>query len=248
MHLPQSAPWREPAGPPSLGKSEVHIWLSTLSLHSTAKLEMLLTADEQERAQRFRRAKDREMFVTARGILRSILGHYLAIHPGAIRFAYNQYGRPTVVEPAPGDLQFNVAHSGDLAVYVVAHRQVGIDVEQVRTELDFTGIAANFFSPREQAELQSVPENLRPVAFYNCWTRKEAYIKARGQGLSIPLHTFDVSCRPGEPACLLSVRSAEDSADRWSMQELKLNTAYIGALVVEGTDWIGQYWRYPEDD
>src|SRR5690606_19529022 len=112
-----------------------------------------------ERARRFRFAKDRDTFVAARGVLRSILGHYLAVHPAAIRFAYNQYGRPAVVEPAPGDLQFNLAHSGDLAVYVVAHRQVGIDIEQVRTDLDFTSIAANFFSPREQAELQRVPES-----------------------------------------------------------------------------------------
>lgn len=246
MYLSQPGFWQDPPKPLCLDKSDVHIWLAPLTSQGVPRLGAYLSADEQERANRFKFTKDRDAFIVARGTLRCLLAAYLAVQPNAIRFAYNRFGRPILADPPLEGLQFNVAHSGRLALYIVACRQVGIDVEQVRSGLDFDSIAASAFSRHEQAELRSVAEAERPRAFFNCWTRKEAYIKARGMGLQFPLDQFDVSCAPGKPARLLAVRSGDDRAERWSMYDLQLGDEYCGAAIVEGAAHPSYFWFAPD--
>jgi 4'-phosphopantetheinyl transferase len=197
----------------------------------------ILSPDEEERANRFYFERDRRRFTVARGALRAILGGYLRVDAKSIRFDYGPQGKPRLASATSG-IQFNVAHSGELALIAVAReRELGIDIELVRPLNSANQIAESFFSPREVAALQSLSRHLAKEAFFACWTRKEAYIKARGGGLSIPLAGFDVSLEPGEPAALLAVRDDPDEVSRWGMVELHPAPGYKGALVAQGKDW-----------
>jgi 4'-phosphopantetheinyl transferase len=214
------------------------------------RLRHTLAADELERAERFHFEKDRQHFIAGRGLLRLILGHYLDTTPSQLRFHYSDYGKPALVlSPRQAPLNFNVSHSYGLALYAVTlGREVGLDVEKIRSDLEYEEIAERFFSPRESAVLLRLPTEVKPRAFFNCWTRKEAYIKARGEGLSLPLDQFDVSLAPGEPARLLDVRGDPQEASRWSLQALKPVSGYVAALAVEGSDWHLKCWQgeFPE--
>jgi 4'-phosphopantetheinyl transferase len=142
-------------------------------------------------------------------------------------------------------LSFNLTHSHQLALYAVTRRrEIGVDLEYVRADFADEQIAERFFSPREVAALRTVPENLLKEAFFHCWTRKEAYVKAKGEGLSIPLDQFDVSLAPGEPALLLSTRDDPQEADRWSLQALFPGSGYVAALAVEGRTWRLKCWQW----
>jgi 4'-phosphopantetheinyl transferase len=195
-----------------------------------------LSADERERAGRFHFSKDRQHYVAARGVLRDILGRYMGLAPQLIRFSYDSYNKPSLsAETGGGTLQFNVSHSHGLALYALTNgREVGVDIEFVRE--DFTGldIAENFFSPREVSALRALPPGERAVAFFDCWTRKEAYIKARGEGLSYPLRLFTVSLAPGQPAALLCTEDDPQEAARWSLLELYPGEGYRAACAVKG--------------
>ena len=141
--------------------------------------------------------------------------------------------------------QFNVSHSGDLLLIAIAiNRAVGVDVEQVRTDVDFDAIAARFFSVAEQRLLAALPQDLKRCAFYSCWTRKEAYLKARGDGLAMPLDTFDVSILPDEEPRLLETRHDPADARRWMLQNLAPGNNYLAALAVEGSGWSAKCWDW----
>ncbi len=159
--------------------------------------------------------------------------------PDHLRFYYGPQGKPKLDKETAGEaLRFNVTHTQGLALYAVANgREVGIDVERIRPELVDGDFAERFFSPREVAALRMLPVGLRPEAFFNCWTRKEAYAKARGDGLSLPLKQFDVSLAPREPAALLSTKGDPLEAARWSLSALHPGPGYVAALAVEGHDW-----------
>jgi 4'-phosphopantetheinyl transferase len=191
-----------------LARDEVHVWRASLSLPAARvqDLRRTLAADELSRAERFHLPNDRQRFIAARGVLRAILGRYLKVEPGQIHFCYSAYGKPALDSGAGHDagLHFNLAHSGQLALYAVApSRRIGVDLERIRADLDYEQIAEQSFAPHERGALRAVPAHLKPEAFFNCWTRKEAYVKARGEGLSMPLDRFAVSLAPGEPARLL---------------------------------------------
>lgn len=187
-----------------------------------------------------------------------ILSRYLDAKPDHLRFCYNPFGKPALTEPqGAGALRFNMSHSDDLALYAVTSGQeVGVDIEHLRDDFASEQIAERFFSPREVAMLHAVPLNMRTRGFFNCWTRKEAYIKARGEGLSLPLDGFDVTLTPGEPAALLSVRESkpevgdviagdnELEASRWSLRELRPGAGYAGAIAVQGHDWQLKCWQW----
>jgi 4'-phosphopantetheinyl transferase len=133
-----------------------------------------------------------------------------------------------------------------VALYAVARgREIGIDLEFMRCDLEVEEIAERFFSRRETATLRALPTDLRKYAFFLCWTRKEAYIKARGEGLSLPLNQFDVSLIPGEPAALLSAQPDSDEALRWSLHEMTIASGYVAALAVEGRGWSLSCWQWP---
>ena len=239
-----STSWTLP--PPSprpfpLGREEVHVWQAALDLPEAGvwELRRLLSEDEQRRAEGFYFPRDRARYVVGRGLLRTLLGGYLDRDPVGLRFSYSAYGKPRLAGPAGEPaLHFNLAHSGGLALYALARgRELGIDVEQVRPDFAGEEIAARFFSPREVAALRAVPAGLRREAFFHCWARKEAYLKATGKGLSLALDGFDVALAPGEPAALLAVRDNPAEAGRWSLRALEPAPGYVAALAVEGHSW-----------
>jgi 4'-phosphopantetheinyl transferase len=234
---------------PALSGGEVHVWRARLDLDATTFRELWesLSADERARADRFHFRIDREHFVAARGGLRAVLGRYTGAEPRRLHFAYDAYGKPSLDgETAPARLRFNVSHSNGVALYAFAEgRAVGVDIEYVREDFASLDIAEHFFSRSEVAALRAVAEGERAAAFFDCWTRKEAYIKARGEGLSHPLHLFTVSLTPGQPAALLSTEGEPQEATHWSLVELFPGEGFRAALAVEGETPPVRCWRWP---
>ena len=239
-----------PLGPTHLSfdKNKVDIWRAALDQTTPVihALSLTLSPDERERAAKYQFQKDRKHFVVARGVLRNILSRYLNIESAQLHFCYDAYGKPALSETCgTSSLRFNISHAHGLALYAFAfNRAVGIDIEYIREDIALEQIAAQFFSPREVAILRALPENEKRRGFFNCWTRKEAYIKAMGHGLSMPLDQFVVSLAPSEPAALLSVIDNPQEALRWSIKELTLDAAYVAAVAVEGHDWQPHYWQW----
>jgi 4'-phosphopantetheinyl transferase len=222
----------------TLSADEVHVWHANLDDHAADHLRPLLAGDEIARADRFHFSKDRSRYVVARAVLRKLLAAYLGVGSTELRFAYAEKGKPSLEASQRGTINFNLAHSQARAIYAFSYgRELGIDLEFIREDIEGEKIAERFFSPREINELRKVPAELRKQAFFNCWTRKEAYIKARGEGLSMPLDEFDVSLAPGEAAALLRNHKDPNEVTRWSMQSIPMPTGYVAALVVEGRDW-----------
>ncbi len=233
-----------------LGRHEVHVWRAQLDLHPlyVQRFINLLSDQELTRAGRFHFQRDRRRFIVARGLLRMLLSRYLRQAPSQLVFCYNRYGKPGLIASHHQDmLEFNVSHSCGLALYAVTRgRKIGIDLERISGEIDCEQVAEHLFSAGENASLQSLSDQeVHRRAFFNCWTRKEAYIKARGEGLSLPLNQFDVSLVPGEPAMLLK-GGAETS--RWALRELEPAPGYVAALAVEGHDWQLACWEWPENE
>jgi 4'-phosphopantetheinyl transferase len=237
----QVCSWGTAPRKPRLHRGEVHVWRAALARSPAAvgALKDLLSGDELRRAERFHFRRDRSSFIVARGTLREILSLYAGTPPGLLQFGYNAFGKPELVgESGVTQIRFNLSHAGGLALYAVAAgREVGVDVEVVRESVPCEELASRFFSRREAAALLALPAGDRTRAFFECWTRKEAYIKARGEGLSLPLDSFDVSLAPGEPAALLATRGDEHEAPRWSLRELSAGPAYAAAVAVEGVGW-----------
>ena len=218
-----------------LGPSEVHVWRVRLQLRRAEidRLESLLTRDERERAARYRFRADADRFVAARTALRAILAQYLGRRPADLRFSCGPQGKPALREDTW--LRFNVAHSGGLGLIAVSQeRELGIDIEIITGTGFEVEIAERFFSATEVATLSRLPSGERTAAFFRCWTRKEAYIKARGQGLSLQLDSFDVSFAPGEPARLLATRPDPRDVERWTILDFAAAEGYAVALAVEG--------------
>lgn len=217
--------------------TDVHIWRLDLAAAqpSIAALLPLLDAEEQARARRFHFAADRQRFIAAHGLVRCILGWYLAVPPPRLAFAAGPRGKPRLTAGSGSDLCFNLSHAYDVALLALAHgREVGVDIEAVRPGFASEQIAEQFFAPAEVAELRSLPAALQDEAFFACWTRKEAYIKARGDGVSLPLQSFTVTLAPGEPPQLVDVNGHTQEAQRWTLEDLGLRPDYRGALVIEG--------------
>ena len=250
---PPTLSWAHPPESLMLTNADVHVWVTSLdrSPPEINSLQQTLTPDEQARAKRFRFEKHRDNFIVGRGVLRAILSRYLAVCPSQLHFEYTSYGKPMLAEagrqnaPASEALNFNLSHSHELALYAVTQEQeIGVDVEYIRTNVDVLGIAKRFFSAQEFSELQALPQAHQTETFFDCWTRKEAFIKAKGEGLSLPLDQFDVSITPGNPAALLSTQWNPDEATNWSLQALTPAPGYAAALAVEGKGWHLQTWVF----
>jgi 4'-phosphopantetheinyl transferase len=242
--------WVPPPADLKLSSDEVHVWRASLDSTATdvQSLQQTLSADELGRAAGFRFQKDRQRFIAAHGLLRAIISRYLDMEPSQLRFCYSDHGKPSLV-PTSGQktLSFNLSHSDGLALYAITRdRGIGIDLERVRPVAKVEQIAERFFSARENAVFRTLPASLKREAFFTCWTRKEAYIKARGEGLSLPLDQFDVSLVPGGPAVLLGTRGDPQKSSGWSLRELMPDPGYVAALAVEGHDWHLTCWQFPE--
>jgi 4'-phosphopantetheinyl transferase len=221
-----------------LGPTEVHVWQADLAVpvRMLNELQATLSGDELARAARFHFPRDRARFIAAHAIVRNVLGGYLNASPAMLEFSSNEYGKPALAGNLRNALSFNLSHSGERVVVALTRdREVGIDVEEYIPNRADATVAEHYFSPAEVACLHALPEIIRPRGFFNCWTRKEAYIKARGMGLSIPLDSFDVSLAPDEPAMLL--RTSRDDSGTWQLRHLELGEKYVGALVASGTGW-----------
>lgn len=240
------------SAPPSavLSRKEIHVWSASLDQPASYVHELghTLATDERERANRFFFEQDREHFIVARSLLRTILGRYLDVEPSNLRFAYGPHGKPALAEPfGQGKLRFNLAHSQGLALFAVSRElELGIDLEYIRPIPEIDEIAERFFSAQERAMLRAVPVNKKQEGFFNCWTRKEAYLKAIGNGLTRPLDQFAVSLAPEEPARLLRVEGDTQEGGCWSLRTLAPVPGYIGALAVQGRDWSLACWQWTE--
>lgn len=247
-------PWEPPPHPPELAEDEVHVWRSVLDLRPAALKRALatLSADERRRAARFRFPVHRDRFVAAHCMLRSILGDYLGLSPGYVPLGVRPSGKPMVVSRSRGhEIEFNLSHSGDVVLVAVARgRAVGVDLERMRRGVPLERLAVRFFNRSEAVALRRLPHAVRPAAFFACWTRKEAFLKASGHGLErglpLALGGFTVSVAPwGLPASPILPGRPEE-AGRWWLINLDVAAGYAGALAVEGRarprlfEWVAQ--------
>src|SRR5438046_3004225 len=226
-----------PAGPflPVLIDSEIHVWRVDLDNDWPVNLDQALAETDRTQAARFRFAVDRERFLAARASLRTILGRYLEFAPDALQFDLGAHGKPSLAKAQNSfDLNFNLTHSHELALIAITMgRAIGVDVEFMRADFAGDEIAERFFSQAEITQLKSVTPESRLAAFFNCWTRKEAYIKARGEGLSFPLDQFDVSLVPDSRAALLGNRLDSAETSRWILKEISPRPNYAAAIAFE---------------
>jgi 4'-phosphopantetheinyl transferase len=231
--------WNSPAIPLALTPTDLHVWRVALDQaeDDVAHLRAGLSADEQARADRFHFDRDRRRYAVARGGLRALIGRYLDRAPGDLLFEYGPQGKPRLA-PLSGQmpLHFNLAHSHEMALYAITLAgEVGVDIEYTQRQVrDIDQIAARFFSANENAVYCALPALDRRAAFFRCWTRKEAFIKAIGEGLSHPLDRFDVTLAPNQPAAILSIDGEPVGSSTWSLFHLEPAADYIGAVAVRG--------------
>jgi 4'-phosphopantetheinyl transferase len=236
--------WLSPQTNPNLDRGQIHVWRTTLDQPPSRLPHYLacLSEDERARAMRFHFEEHRRDFIVARAFLRTILALYLGIDRSQVKLEYSSYGKPSIAATgASPPLFFNLTHSHRLALLAITREaEIGIDVEYVRSVDD--GIPERYFSPSEVAALRALPEHLQQEAFFNCWTRKEAYIKARGSGLSLALDKFDVSLAPGAPAAILDIRDEAEEPSAWKIEHLAPADGYIGAVAIRAQNCNLSLW------
>jgi 4'-phosphopantetheinyl transferase len=218
----------------TLTDDEIQVWSIALDLSAEpcSGLYELLSAQERSRAATFLRQNDQRRFIATRGLLRRLLSIYLRYDAAEFLIGSNAFGKPELCNlgEAPAEIRFNYSHSNSLAVFAFARsRRVGVDVECVEADVARDSIAERFFCPREVAALRALPKARQSTAFFKCWTRKEAYVKARGEGFSIPLESFDVS------SDRIAVEAGCNS--RWSVLSFEPLPGYMAAVAAEGWDW-----------
>jgi 4'-phosphopantetheinyl transferase len=231
--------WRATPDRRDLHHNAIHVWRVPLdkSAGEVDALEKLLTPDEDERRERYRFEVDRRRFAISRGTLRLVLGSYLDANPRDLRFQVGDHGKPSLMSHS-AEISFNVSRSADLALIAVSRkRELGVDVEYMRGFESQTSVAEQLFAPSEAQAIRSMPPASREAAFYACWSRKEAYVKARGAGLSFELDRFEVSVGPDEAPALLRVRDEPSEPARWRMVDLRPAPGCMAALVAENGDW-----------
>jgi 4'-phosphopantetheinyl transferase len=232
--------WPRSPGNFTLAVNEVHVWCTSLDISppDLGRLRSIISPDELARAERYYRRVDSVRFIARRGCLREMLGCYLETDAAELRFSYSGHGKPMLEEQAgQPSINFNLSHSQGLALYAVTSGQyVGIDLEHIRDDFDRERIAAHAFSAEEREALMTLSASQRRVGFFHCWTQKEAYIKATGEGLSRPLDGFDVSLAPDQPARLLADRTDPTAVQRWLLYNLCPAPGFAAALAVEARD------------
>jgi 4'-phosphopantetheinyl transferase len=236
--------------PPSvlhLPSDKVHIWSTSIETASIDLDELwnILSEEEKKRAERFCFDRDRNRHIVAHGVLRTILSYYSDSDPSKHQFNQNEFGKPALSENS--DLRFNISHSGDQVLYgITRDREIGVDIEKFRTFENAEQIVERFFSPHEQKAFLTLPAHLKDKAFFTIWTRKEAYIKAQGLGLSLPLNQFTISFLPDEPVRLIETEHNKDEQQRWSLHEVSVHPEYHAAVVVEGHNVTLYHYQWPK--
>jgi 4'-phosphopantetheinyl transferase len=235
---------------PTLVADEIHLWHARLQAppNRVETLRQSLSVDEVARAERFRLAKHRDRFIIARGALRAVLARYQQIGPARLSFVYGPLGKPALADASAAmPIRFNLSHSGDWALVAVAlGRELGVDIERHRSVSGLDGMVERFFSAGERAAIMALPVTQRPAAFFRYWTVKEAYLKARGTGLSSPLNQFEVTFTSGAAPVIHDAQGNEDR--QWSCCEVPFEPGYSTAMVAEGRGWQLRCWDVPEGD
>jgi len=229
----RDAPWSQVAGPLSFPVGRVDVWRLRLDHSSTAHPEAgVLSPGEIARASRFHFEKDRTRFICCRSALRCLLGDYLGVRAAELLFEYSTNGKPQLSpDQNPRALHFNLSHSGNIALIAVGTElSLGVDIEKIRPDVDAAALAERFFSPSERAGLRALPPHLRVPGFYACWTRKEAFLKATGSGLSFPLADFSVTTHPDLPPHLEDVQGDSKACQRWFLTDLQAGIPYRATL------------------
>ncbi len=232
-----------------LPNDEVHVWQVDLDAweKEASSLFELLNPEERERAARFKFPPPRNQFVISRALLRRALGRYLQVEPRDIHFRTTGNSKPELAESS--DIRFNLSHTAGVTVFAIArHRQVGVDVERIRKDTNALELAERFFSPQEVEWLRAQPASDHLASFFSCWTAKEAYIKAQGEGLSLPLDSFGVLPIPQSSELQLKVYKDPEESKRWSMWRLDLGPDLRGALAVEGEECRVRLGQWPSAD
>jgi 4'-phosphopantetheinyl transferase len=240
--------WLTPSADHVLAIDEVHVWRARVDRCESCLdgLSEVITAEERGRAGTFHFAIDRHRCLIGRALARILLAHHLGQAPQELTFEHNAFHKPRLAGKFAAGLEFNISHSGEWLLIALAHRRaLGVDVERMREDMATAEIAARFFSPYECAALASLPAPMQCAAFFECWTRKEAYLKARGDGLSLPLDLFDVAFLPGAEARLLATRHDPQELRRWSLCALDVGAGHKAALAVEGVGWQLRQWEWP---
>jgi 4'-phosphopantetheinyl transferase len=228
--------WPLPPPEVRLASSQAHLWCATMRAFAKEipLLSALLSSAERQRADRFHFSKDRDHYIIRRGILRILLSRYLNTHPAEIEFRYGRWGKPEM-NGGSLDLHFNDSHSADLALYAVTVAcPIGADIEQVRPTAEFEDLASRYFSPRESALIGALAPEHRMEAFYSLWTRKEAFLKATGEGIGENLAEIEVSPAPGQEPAILRVPGRTPGPAGWKLRSFSPAPGYLGAVAFQG--------------
>ena len=227
-----------PAQAPATGRVQVRLVSLCRTEAELARLKDSLSARELQRGNRFLDQARRDRFFAGRGILREMLAGFVGEEPGSVRLSEGEFGKPHLSDHLEADsLSFNLSHAANFLLLAFATGcEVGVDLEQVRRDLQFRPMAERYFSVREQEELFSLPPGEQLDAFYRCWTRKEAYLKGTGTGFSQPSNSFDVSLLPHQPAALLAHRGSPGETARWSIKDIAMPEGFCAAVAVEGAE------------
>ena len=218
----------------SLGRDEAQVWVATLPANETSVTALAgqLSPEERDRAGRFRVSEPRRQFVFGRTLLRQLLGACLKVEPATLEFGYQPRGKPFLLQSGlAGELRFNLAHSGRIVAIALAWgREVGVDVESIRRLDDWPLLAERIFSSRELCELHALPKPQQREAFFNGWTRKEAWLKATGEGLTDALPAIEVTLAPGKEPKLLGLPTGPEAARHWALRVIPLPPDFAGAV------------------
>lgn len=231
--------WQRGTPDAKIEAKQIHVWRAPLDLSElqTENLLKILSVDEIERAQRFHFKKDYKRFISGRGMLRQILALYLRTEAQDIEFAYNSYGKPLIKADSDGDaFSFNLSHSGGLMLFAITQgREIGIDIEHIRSDIEVLQIAQRFFTPDEIRSLKQFHGNLQIERFYQYWTRKEAFLKAIGMGVNFPLEQVDASLQNGKIWSPVQITDHRKNPG-WHSKDIFPDQDYMAAIVVEGDD------------
>ena len=237
MSAPPPAVWRKISKIPPVAPAEIHVWRINLlcPLAEIARLQNVLSAAEKKQSARYHFAHDQRRFIVRRAVLRQLLAAQLGLHPEEIKIDSANFQKPKIAATQNSDgLRFSSSHSADWALIALAqNRDVGVDVEQHRPLPDAGDLVRNSFSDFEIAEFERLPEPARTEGFFNCWTRKEAFVKAIGLGLAYSLKKFSVTLAPGRPAALVDVAGDSVARKKWLMASLNVAPAHSAALFFE---------------
>lgn len=240
--------WKAPSADLSLSKNDIHLWRADLNLadRSIQKFYQILSTAERMKAERFYFERDRRRYTIRVGILRMILSLYLCVNPKELRFVNGKHGKPMLDEVfVHKSIHFNMSHSEDLALYgFTLELEIGVDIECIRDVPKMDKIAQHFFSIKENDDFRLLSKIDKNNAFFNCWTRKEAFVKAIGAGLYQPLNKFEVTLKPGEPAKLLSIGGDSKKASKWYIHDFKPAPGFTAAFAVKGHEWKLHFWQW----